>query len=1190
MTDVRVVRLIRKEMGEWNKEKRDTEKLKLSFLATDYFDVMQVDKIEIENPEYQENPLAAVMGIWPAEKPDEDEIVAHSYSLYFNGEMLEQEKGRAWCGDPFVEEAMPVLSMIQVYITPDIMAHALPGASAAELINAIYDDLHEAIRQFREQHPDAVFKLRIFKTLSTGDFAIAVRSAKVETSFQISSAVRQRTIGRKSDQNDLKLVMHKTYTLLTFDNCALSVEEGLGEGRFVLRGCYSNLYWRKKREIEQGLEDKNLWPDTELFGLNGRYDFSVRIREEEFKQLYPLIRKYKEGEPIPAVSLAEKQNISIVDYIGYLMSEGYLSYINERCLISQKQWTLQALEEKDCLKMDFSSDFTGENLLENKINEFYTEVKEKYLHARKRLARIPARRKNLMQYTELLGKLVQLCYSINVSSDARVYAAALLEQLDVVIDSIHVYIKMYRSEEVDESERENIFDLLEVYIRESVQALDSYAKYIRNLNLQSIQTPNYNLESNMGMEKLLIGYSEMLDIFVKFYQRKYPFANSGGKARALLPIVVPALHKGDMSVEVLFMEGVTRDWESERIFWEETDRSEIRHCMVVSVPTLMELGDIRTMVVTLFHENAHQFHDYEPVSRRNDAILRYAVHTVMGEVAEELAMKMQRELGGYERESRFAQFLQTNLTAAYIRYYYKENDKKGLIYSFQNAPLNNFQELLICDFRNYFEKRIQAADFSEHFGEFLRELRCCLVWEEKSYSDAIILMNEIIQAGISGIQHADGESTPLPTVEQIMRCAYVLALECAYQNREDAAGQSLVKTDYRKWVKVAPAENFDFRRDWEERFNVGADGREGKERCHIIWRIFNDFANWVKQVDEERLWSLDNRNNTGGNSETGKSFYEEAYDYLCEEWKQHEDRKETERNSPRVREAMGRMLGIDYHTADNAKIFKEELSSVFHQKLNGLMDGVKWRIGKYREETADMMMCNVLDLSPFGYLSLLAAIWPIDENPLDAFITRFVNVFLFQWCLDEQVICPEKVRKNCIDLVLCLEKSVAALKKQFLAGQYKSKPYVGSNMEYEELIGILTDLEICCEEMCGESEERYNLERAKVYRNMARLAKTLIDYNQDMIDYMDVYTELKEDYVRGVEHYRGLNDEMCKDENPKVREVGRFCRMIGKWQNDPDGFLADAKEMNRSSIEFLLDMYYTNKRRIAQEVQQKNVI
>lgn len=1190
MVDVRVVRLIRKEIGEQKGKKQDGTKTKMSFLATDYFDVMQVDSVSIEK---LDNPLAAIMGIWPAEKPNEDEAVAHSYSLYFNEEMLKQEKGKAWCGNPFAEVAqenvMPILSMIQVYIIPDIMAQALPEASAEVLVDVLYCDLHEAIKEFKEQHPDAVFTLRIYKMLSTGDFAIAIRSSKAEVSFQISAAIRQRKMGNPSDCGGLKLVMYKTYSLLTFSSALIPSEEGKAEGRFVLRGCYSNLYWSRKREIENNLEGKNLWPNTRLFGLNGRYDFSVRIREDEFKELYPLIQKYKEGESIPDISLDQKQDISIVDYMIYLMSKGYLSYVNERCLISQDEWMVQLPETSGYCKMSLSPDVIDNNLLESKINGFYTTVKKKYFATKDKIAKSPAYRKNLMQHTELLGKLVQLCYNINASSDARIYAAVLLEQLDVVIDSIEVYVNMYNIKKQDEDEQENLLDLLEVYIQESVQALDSYAKYIRNCNLQSIQTPNYNLESNMGMEKLLIGYSEMLDIFIKFYQKKYPAASSGGKARAFLPIVVPALHERDMSVEVLFMEGVTKDWMEEKKIWDETNRNEIRHCMVVSVPTLMELGDVRTMTVTLFHEIAHQFHEYETASERNDALLHYIVHTSMGEVAAELAMKMQRELGGYDREDWFEQFLQINLTESYLCHYYKE-DGGEIKYPYRDAPLNNFQELLICDLENHLKRKEKMVDFKEHFKDFLRELRYYLIHEEQRYSGAIILMNEITQA-----KSSVSESGASIIVERIMKCAYVLALECASQNKENTVRQRWEEGDLREWVLGSSTKGFDFCQDWDNHFGIGSCDKDAKEPCGKIWKIFNEFANWIRLADEEILWTPIVSDQTGNNVSREESFYKQAYYCLCNAWEKQADRKETERNSARIREAMGRMLGIDYNSADNEKIFTEELSSVFDQKMIAIKEGAKWRIGKYREETADMMMCNVLNLTPFGYVGLLAAVWPIEKDLLDAYTERFANVFFVQWCLDGQEISTAKVLDECIELVTHLEKMVNILEKDFglEAKQHEVSRLDDEDMVYEELIEILTDLGTRCEKMCEQTEERYSLEKPKVCRNMAKLIEMFIDYNLNITDYMDECKELKEYFIRGVENYCELNDRMCKDGNPKVQEVGSFCRMIGGWQNDLDEFWIDAekqRKVNQCSIEFLLNMYYANKRRIAQEVQHKNVI
>lgn len=71
---------------------------------------------------------------------------------------------------------------------------------------------------------------------------------------------------------------------------------------------------------------------------------------------------------------------------------------------------------------------------------------------------------------------------------------------------------------------------------------------------------------------------------------------------------------------------------------------------------------------------------------------------------------------------------------------------------------------------------------------------------------------------------------------------------------------------------------------------------------------------------------------------------------------------------------------------------------------------------------------------------------------------------------------------------------------------------------------------------------------------------------------------------------RSLNNDMLGCENPLVRELGGFCKTVGEWQNDPYTVLADKakmEEMNKTGLEFLLKMYYVNKRRAAQEVEKE---
>lgn len=443
--DVRIIRLVRKIIRQQTGAAAGENEEQDYFFATDYFDVMKVEKKELSSP------FTAIMGIWPDEKMDILDVAAKSYSLYCSSKMMESEKGKKECADPFEPEnsQMPFLSMIQVHITPEVMAHSLPEKSAGEIMDAIYEDIHTAVLKFSNSCKKECMIFRIYKMLSAGDYALVLRSNKAETSFRVSSMLRQRFINGSDGK---RLVLYKTYTLLTLDKSIIRHEmerrkdsHGMPETEmhqnacFVLRCCYSNLYWSNKEKIEEYLKKENIYTTIRLHGLNGRYDFSVRVTEQQFLALLEDIKKYKETGSLDADPMPGEDGI--VKYIKYLMKNHYLSYINERYLVAQERC-------KERHNMFCGAGLSGmihttaaglnEEYLENKINEIYEDTADKCRKVRYKVDKIEYYRKNMKHYMDLIDKLIKLCYGINGFSDTRIYAAVLLEQLDVIIESIEI--------------------------------------------------------------------------------------------------------------------------------------------------------------------------------------------------------------------------------------------------------------------------------------------------------------------------------------------------------------------------------------------------------------------------------------------------------------------------------------------------------------------------------------------------------------------------------------------------------------------------------------------------------------------------------------------------------------------------------------------------------------------------------
>ena len=821
-----------------------------------------------------------------------------------------------------------------------------------------------------------------------------------------------------------------------------------------------------------------------------------------------------------------------------------------------------------------------EMFLDYRISGMYISVAGKCQVVRCKVNQIKDYRKNMKHYVNLLDKLIKLCCGINGFSDTRIYAAVLLEQLDVIMDSIEVYIEMYHKAE----EREEILYLLEEYIRESVCALDSYAQYIRNNNLQSLQTPNYNIESNMSMEKLLIGYSEFLKVFTEFYQRiKVNGMNQINQCQ-YLPIVVPALSKRDVSVEILFPTGVMDDWNGEKEirkgFYNESNRC----CMVISVPTLTELGNVRTMITSLFHEVAHQFR-YESRKERNDALLIYLVRTIMRDIINKLVQKLQDETGVRDWNINFGRSLEESLVEAYMETNYIDEEGR-LNYSFQESPLNNFQNCFKSDLYDVLGAWEQKNDIRFVFQAFLKEI-IYYRSDSSQCSEAIQILDELIE------QIELDESLNIPD-EEIVKCAYSLSWECARQYSRNNVRCIWENENIREWV--TDGIEICYQEKWYETFEMTEV--DGNSELIKIWNNFFQFSSWIYDYcgSDEKVKIYDSKKKTG--------FLKRAYQKMCVQWKSEKIQNDLGFDFDSVLSFMGRALGIDCDTKENYKIFQEQITFVVSQNLDYITKMASWRIGKYREETADMFMCNAMKLTPFGYMHMLAVGWPGNQELSNEHYNRSQNILLFQWCLDgEGKLSYQKFRKICVELIKTLEGAIyrASLRLTKMGEQLKLLKCTDSLVEFadideKQIIDMLDRIEEL-EDYCSYVQQKTiawdnplikkECEMLKFYGIIAHMMGQLVEHDIEQIDYLNDFHELRDDYIRGINQLRNLNDQMCSDGDPLVQQLGEFCKEISMLQNEPyllTECVEKTEKMNAHSIEFLLNMYYVNKRRIAQQI------
>lgn len=1162
--DIRIIRLSR--MTVEGKRCQDLQKGDCWFV-TDYFDLMQVNSLSMKQP------FAEWLDI-RKNSVDDYEIAAQSYTLYCSAAMLEQYENLSemeYRKDPFTkEDGLECLSIIQVYITPEVLARMKDGVDKIHGDNGIIlpsfvEDLYETLDIFSTNYPDDIFAARVYMMLSAGDFAIVVRSRKPDTAHHISTYLRKRRAGKAEVScADDAYVLYKTYTLSTIGRQIIRCEEGQNKTQdaFVLRGCYSNIYWREQDKVQEFLR-KLEGEVKEFYPISGRYDFTAHLTEEEFYQVMFFLTEGKAVE--------EESGSELVQYLKFLINGDYLSYINERYLMA---------------KMEEPSDFDEQEMVsksvflwkkEENVKELFEQNKyqiEKLLEKQNTIAEesrsILGYRKNIQQYLFLLKREISLCKSINELSDTRIYAKVLVEQLETVLDSAERYISA-----CSRSEDNDIWiDVLEDHLRKAALTLDSFAQYIRNNNLQSLQTPNYNIETSMGVEKVLIGYSELLWSFIELYKQSMPSATS----KAYLPVMIPNLHDRDVNVDVLFPVEEFPNAEAKAI----DSASDSKCLMVIGSPTLEEVTDFPIMFPPLFHEVAHQFR-YEERKVRNQAVLKATTKEIMHEVAKYITKVVNEKIGATSEDGGIlCTGLTDGLTQAFIDIKYPDSRSDEL----KEKSLAKFQDDLFTDINQLFQVWLWKSDLKTRIQEFTSELRYVLVpWDEEIREQLVELHKSVIEE--------------FEDIDRVAEHAFYLAGACA--------NYYLDETSKDKWNLEKTSESDDL---WELKWKRVFDGIEQKD-IQRIDRAYSLLVSWMDGYKEQfkKLGDFDKDEWKEAKEEAG-SFETKLFTYMRDYWKEIGQQSSTVYSSEKEEKTdiiqipsyhywthVGRCLGLDYGESGRERFTKELKEALAWQNL----DIESSILALYREETADLLMCNVMQMSPLGYLNLAVSLF----TPRNGFycgtdMERAFCVLYVQWCYAQgqdkeeawkkyrQIYCKvyEDARENSRKVLN--EVDIIRLPEDASSEQISFEDDENSREKAEAVINEDAEyLRKCCSEI-QKLPDKHKKERILgELENTIRLYNLLIDLIRNSKHFwLKLHDDEKmlEDMASGRLQLAELREKANEYHSGVINEIFEVGNLVSEYllHSYSQKGMGESEELNRKGVELLLTMYYQNKIRIAQ--------
>ncbi|MDO5138506.1 MAG: hypothetical protein Q4D71_08640 [Oscillospiraceae bacterium] len=730
-----LIKLYRKAVHDPDNTKNNTQ----TMLAMDYFDALEVCRFDPDTEEFNE-----FMGLCIYENLTEHDMAMQSIPLYcpeINEEMIDEYQcGNNCYRDPFGDDAedFRYFGMVQVHITPEILVKFdLEGFKNSKskdhnsiylsIYHAFFKDIHLLISEFvcqkYQKSEEDIFRYCIYQSMSVGDFVVAIKCRDPEVPFEVASMLRRRKIDLEKpvsskNGNDCNgFVLYKTYTLLSLNTQIIRADSEINDKlddneitrRFVLRCVLSNRYWSKEKDYSL----KRVLDKTTCSRLHGRYDFTVTLSEKAFLYIHPKLVRYKIGNKVGiddsknVIPPEDKNEREICDFIESLMEDNCISYINERFMFRDREEDIEASN----YNLDIKLVKTEENFLfANEYNAKRLEkLKDLVRHIYQRTLKLDTSRHSIVYSMRLLERFINLCSSINGISDSRIYCYIIIHQIEIVLEAVGHYLSYLDipvvdgvyPEEGDECTDNEYYELtsaLDIELKSALEYMNSFAKFILDSSLQSLQTPHYNLETHVSVEKLLLSYSYFVHWFFNWYNGTKAAKDIGCDQYEYYTLMVPQPMDSSLVTRTLF------NWKKVKELKERL--------LVVRCPSFDDLTDFKASIGILLHEIAHSIR-YEDRKTRNRMILEYGYELLFDQVSKGIAMDLWSNIPDIDDYEFYLETIREWLAESYMKHI-------GLG---EEEYLDKSFSILISEMEERYKEFVDAVEYLTRLRRYLKTLQ-----------------------------------------------------------------------------------------------------------------------------------------------------------------------------------------------------------------------------------------------------------------------------------------------------------------------------------------------------------------------------------------------------------------------------------------------------------------------------------
>lgn len=1025
--------------------------------------------------------------------------------------------------------------------------------------------------------------------MTAGDFAVIVRSSSIHDAYNISTLLRSIRLVI-DDIGDEKAPFY-SYSI-----------SGVLDGKIGDRDIYKQIQWNRhlnpqdevivRTEFSQSFWGKcadNVEEEKQLFLKNGqrlfgRYNHQIIYKPEEFQELYPYIRNYKFGD-IDISDHSEDTLISErVKILVRMIKYGFITQINEKIFLKYECNPLLSGGIAEKWKV----------ICKNKWKSLYEcnkckiqILKEEALDIEKDVEVFYPSARNLKEYMRLMGRLCRILFEINQLHELRISVSNILNQLEVLLCSFRNYL-----DSTKEWDRKSVADSIEGYLLQGIGSLEIFTRYIRNVNLQTLQTPNYDLQTNVCVEKILLAYSQFLRFFVSGSNNVYYRSN------ILYPIIVPNMDKRDLSVSVLFDDDLPDNGVGKE------------KLMVVNSPTFLGLCETCFLMPTVFHEIAHQFR-YEERALRNKCLEKCILKSFITSIVEKL-VNGQYKLGMFHEEtySRLIDAVYESLSGRLMEPQIMEKGLQTFRMQFQNA-LQGYVETIINEgsspdalIKNYiFRTKGDVQNFDTALQKVLSD------------------MNRILE---KLAQKSTGETARNSVLE-------LKGLLYEYKNiQEDQILDTLEKSAIDP--DISP-DICDFLMKIRKRKRTPEE-RELMERgkaVSTLWNCISGHMNeqycgkkvetLLRQYQNVLLEYMDCQEKLNAElilSETERGF-QDTYISMCgiiykELLKKLDELREEHQNG-----ICWPVTYISYIQLEQIKIrIKSEGTKGLESRIRSILsmygnnharEFVDTFIKRYREVTSDLFMCAIIGLDMFGYLVVAAQSFNFTGGSRDELYNR---VFEVLQCLYYKEMLHEpngdmfdkslldKLGRETYKLYVALQKQDDDTnedeKNQFKKIKYREPDIDWKDPDIKSILAFLDGImdAQCTEdadifsgqkenseakEKCGEKIPSTRKWIVRIYRQAAYIVHNLLEAEliNETIGEKEIWHDIvsKNSYCRKEEELQNL----LRNSNGQ-----KLCRDISKILNSPAEHFIHKKELALEEVRFILRNYEDDCRYIWEKI------